>query len=102
MAESQTTVAGAQRLNQSRDTLRVPQKGKVGKLVKAFEEIHGTQQGQPSRQTSVLFILFFFLNSSPLQPTGLGHNKTEHSFVNSKPVKYTIANVITVCKEKKD
>lgn len=94
------TVAGDKRLNRSRDTLRVPEKGKVGKLVKAFEKIHGTQQGQPSRQTSVLFILFF--NSSPLQPTGLGHNKTEHSFVNSKPVKYTIANVITVCKEKKD
>ncbi len=45
---------------------------------------------------------FFFLYSSPLQPSGLGHNKTEPSFVNSKPVKYTIANVITVCKEKKD
>lgn len=62
------TVAGAKRLNQSPDTLRVPQKGKVGKLVKAFEEIHGTQQGQPSRQTSVLFILFFLIpaHSNPL------------------------------------
>lgn len=75
----------------------VPQKEKEkeGKLAKAFEEIHGTQQGQPSRQTSVLFIF-------SLQPTGLGHNKTEHSFVNSKPVKYCMSNIITVCREKKD
>lgn len=68
-------------------------KGKRESWQKLLKKIMAhSKDSRPDKQVCYSFF--------SLQPTG--HNKTEHSFVNRKPVKYCMSNIITVCREKKD